>query len=98
MACQVRTSYIANEILWGHRFKPSTIGSKINICNLTTDFIDLNNEPEKITRNTVLRRFEYDYNMFHVHYAVIKINLMALKKLYIDRATNVGKKRRRQRL
>lgn len=53
---------------------------------------------KKIIRNTVLRRFEYDYNMFHVHYAVIRLNIMALKKLYIDRATNVWKKRRRQRL
>ena len=23
MACQVRTSYICNEILWGHRFEPA---------------------------------------------------------------------------
>ncbi|CBY37000.1 unnamed protein product [Oikopleura dioica] len=35
MACQVRTSYIANEILWGHRFKPSNIGSLIKIQILT---------------------------------------------------------------
>jgi len=27
--------------------------------------------PKKIIRNTVLQRFEYDYNMFHLHYAVI---------------------------
>ena len=39
---------------------------------------------KKIIRNTVLHRYEYDYNMFNLHYPVIRVVVIAPRKIYLQ--------------